>query len=201
MNDIRVDAIIPLAVLEAVKRLDQQGPEGLEEYRKLGVSATVSAQIERYRLLTRNGGDVDVSEVAQLFRLVGRRHDAGLVFTDAGRGAAREALQRTPRRFRLLRNIVPSGTRRRLGVFAAGRIAERVFGVGLSRDDELGLLATGRTPTAIVDAQGAGCALFGAALAEVLRLLVAFDGAMLHDSCRARGDDACSWHTGNSIRW
>jgi hypothetical protein len=190
-----------LAVLEAVRRLDQQGPEGIEDYRKLGASSTVSAQIQRYRELVRVGGTIEASEVAQLFRLVGRRPDASLVFCDAGRGAAREALRRTPRRVRLLRGFVPGAARRRLGIFAASRIAASVFGVVLSAHAERGLVAAGQTPSVIVDSEGVGCVFFGAALAEVLRSHIDFDGAMLHDSCRARGDEACTWYTGNKTRW
>ena len=200
MDNISVDAIIPLAVLEAVKQLDKRGPEGLEDFRKLGASATVSAQIKRYRDLVRTGGRVQASEVAQLFRLVSRRPDASLVFSDAGRVAAREALRRTPRRVRLLRGITPAGGRHRLGMFAANRVAERVFGVVLSADAELGLVAAGDTPAAVTDPGGSGCSFFGAALAEVLRSHIGFQGAVLHGTCRARGDDACSWYTGNDTR-
>jgi hypothetical protein len=40
---------------------------------------------------------------------------------------------------------------------------------------------------------GGACAFYGAAYGELLRLLTGFEGAMLHDRCRSRGDDACVW--------
>ena len=42
---------------------------------------------------------------------------------------------------------------------------------------------------------GAACAFYGAAYGELLRSLTAFEGAMLHERCRSRGDDACVWHS------
>jgi len=35
--------------------------------------------------------------------------------------------------------------------------------------------------------------LYAAAFAELLRLLVGFEGAMLHVACRATGGDRCEW--------
>ena len=40
---------------------------------------------------------------------------------------------------------------------------------------------------------GAACGLFAAAFAELLRLLVGFEGAMLHTACRSSGADRCEW--------
>jgi hypothetical protein len=42
---------------------------------------------------------------------------------------------------------------------------------------------------------GAACAFYGAAYGELLRGLTAFEGAMLHEHCCSRGDDACVWRT------
>ena len=35
----------------------------------------------------------------------------------------------------------------------------------------------------------------GAAYGELLRRLTGFEGAMLHERCRARGDEACVWQS------
>jgi predicted hydrocarbon binding protein len=40
---------------------------------------------------------------------------------------------------------------------------------------------------------GSACAFYTAALVELLRLLVGYEGAMLHVTCRARGGSACEW--------
>ena len=41
--------------------------------------------------------------------------------------------------------------------------------------------------------EGQACTFYGSALAEILRLLTGFEGAMAHERCRARGDDRCFW--------
>jgi len=68
------------------------------------------------------------------------------------------------------------------GYGAARRAARAVF-VARVRD----ALAVRATP------DGAACTLFGAGFTELLRLLVGFEGAMLHVSCRATGGDTCAW--------
>jgi len=40
---------------------------------------------------------------------------------------------------------------------------------------------------------GAACALYGAGFTELLRLLVGFEGAMLHVSCRPPAARLCEW--------
>ena len=40
---------------------------------------------------------------------------------------------------------------------------------------------------------GTACAFYTAALAEVLRLVAGVEGAMVHRSCRGRGDRSCVW--------
>jgi len=40
---------------------------------------------------------------------------------------------------------------------------------------------------------GSGCPFYGAALAELLRVLTGFEGAMVHERCRGRGDTSCLW--------
>ena len=42
-------------------------------------------------------------------------------------------------------------------------------------------------------AEGTGCYFYGAAFAELLRVLGGFEGAMLHEHCRGRGDATCTW--------
>ena len=74
-------------------------------------------------------------------------------------------------------------------VFAdAGRRAARRAVRGLSVASRLAARAA---PRLLGD--GAACALFGTGFAELLRLLVGFEGAMLHTACRATGGDRCEW--------
>ncbi len=201
MDTKRVSAIIPLAILQTVRHLDQRVPEGLDEYRRLGSSTTVAAEIERYRKLVRGGADVTAEEVVQLFRLIGRRPDASLVFSDAGRRAAHEAAEGLSVATRGALRVAPSFLRRRVGLASAIRIAGRVFGIDMVVDEHDGIVADADLPCAHGSPDGRGCGFFAAALAELLRMLTGFDAAMVHAACRARGDGACRWHTGKNVRW
>ena len=92
-----VPALLPLSLLEAIRNLDTPVEDGLDELaeeivvRRLGLSPTVAAQIQRYRAAAERDGTVELDEVVSVIRLVSRRPDAGLVFADAGRRAARYA--------------------------------------------------------------------------------------------------------------
>jgi hypothetical protein len=44
-------------------------------------------------------------------------------------------------------------------------------------------------------ADGSACDFYGAASGELLRRLTGFEGAMLHERCRSRGDGACVWQS------
>src|SRR5882762_3897751 len=94
-----VHAAVPLTILEAIQLLDAPVEDGLNEFhrelavKRLGMSETVAAQIERYRRLADRARRVEVDEVAALFRLVGRRSDAGMVFDNAGRRPGSRAME------------------------------------------------------------------------------------------------------------
>jgi len=202
-----INAIIPLAVLQAVRAIDQRGPERSAECqdeftpKRLGMSPTVTAQIERYRQLALRRDAVESDEVVQLFRLVGRRADAGLAFSQGGRLAARHALQQLPGAVKLAHKVAPSGAKRRIGLRSATRLTERVFGAAMSLDPEQGVVVEAHPPTTVVTPAGVGCSFYSAALAEMLRSVADFEGAMLHDVCVARGDDRCRWHSGTKQGW
>jgi len=77
-----VPALIPLSLLEAIRNLDTPVEDGLEELaeeivvRRLGLSPTVAAQIQRYRQAADKGGSVELEETISVLRLIGRRSDA-----------------------------------------------------------------------------------------------------------------------------
>lgn len=194
-----VPTIIPLSLLEALRNLDTPVEDGLEELagemvnKRLGLSSTVAAQIARYQEMVRKGEPVTVDEAIAVFRLAGRREDAQLVFADAGRRAARHAARGGPILSRAAVRVMPGGLGRSFGASAAVRAAKKVLGAEL--DVETGG-AVGRItrPLSIIAApEGEACTFYGSALAEVLRLLTGFEGAMAHERCRARGDDRCFW--------
>ena len=182
-----VHSIVPLAVLEAVKNLDTPVEDGLTEFadellvKRLGLSPTVQMQLEEFEQLVRKDARVDAAHVEALLRLVGRRPDADLVFADAGRRAARRAVKRM------------FGFLRLFGHVAARRAARAVLGAELAWDHRMPV-ARVTDPIAIqATPDGAACGFYGAGLVELLRLLVGYEGAMVHVACRARGATGCEW--------
>ncbi|MEP6573074.1 MAG: hypothetical protein ABJD11_10280 [Gemmatimonadota bacterium] len=194
-----VHAIIPLSLLEALRNLDTPVEDGLEELageivaKRLGLSATVAAQITRYQETARRDGVVPREEALAVFRLAGRRPDAGLVFADAGRRAARYTARTGALPVRALVHAAPGPVSRRVGARAAVTAARRIFRADLLVRTAA---AEARVPAALSTEalpDGSACPFYGAAFGELLRCLVGFEGAMLHDRCRGRGDDICHW--------
>ena len=190
-----VHSIVPLAVLEAVKNLDTPVEDGLTEFadellvKRLGLSPTVQMQLDEFEQLVRKDARVEPAHVEALLRLVGRRPDADLVFADAGRRAARRAVRRMSGVSRLAAHTAP----RLFGHGAARRAARVVLGAELGREGRLPV-ARVSDPIAIqATPDGAACGFYGAGLVELLRLLVGYEGAMLHVACRARGSAGCEW--------
>ena len=199
-----VNAIVPLAVLRTLKKLDYTDPVDLEEYaeevapKRLGMSATVSAQIDRYAKLVKDGDTVENDEVVQLFRLVGRRNDAELAFSEAGRLAAEEVVRKTSAASKIVQRAGRMVARRRVNKARAIRLAGRLLDVTMSVDGDAGIVAVANGSLTEAAPEGKPCGFFGAALAEILRRCTDFEGAMLHHKCRARGDDVCSWQSGSA---
>jgi len=190
-----IHSIVPLAVLEAVKNLDTPVEDGLTEFaeellvKRLGLSTTVAMQLTEFEQLVRKDARVEQSHVEALLRLVGRRPDADLVFADAGRRAARRAVKRLAGVSRFAAHAAP----RMFGHMAARRAARAVLGAELGREQRLPV-ARVADPIAIqATPDGAACGFYSAGLVELLRLLVGYEGAMLHVACRARGAPACEW--------
>ena len=196
-----VPALLPLSLLEAIRNLDTPVEDGLDELaeeivvRRLGLSPTVAAQIQRYRAVAEREGTVELDEVVSVLRLVGRRPDAPLVFADAGRRAARYAARSRSRSARTFARVSPSALRRRVSLRAAARLARRVFDGELRAPAYVTEVRMADPLSILAFPDGAACAFYGSAYGELLRCLTAFEGAMLHERCRSRGDDACVWRS------
>ncbi|HET7040273.1 MAG TPA: hypothetical protein VFH97_10335 [Gemmatimonadales bacterium] len=194
-----VPAVVPLALLEAVRGLDRPPPDALDEFhpelstKRLGLNRTVALEIER---LQRMGprGRVSAGELGALLRLVARRQDAALVFSEAGRGAARYAFRRLSVSGRAARHLLPRPLRARLGFGAAARLSAQVLGIRLVREAG-GVVTAEPAAGAAPPERGSACTFYGAAVAELLRLLTDFDGAMVHVACLARGGVTCRWRS------
>lgn len=195
--DAAVAAAIPLSLLEAIRNLDAPVEDGLDELspeivaKRLGLSPTVAAQIARYRTAAERDVAVPRDEAVSVLRLVGRRADAPLVFADGGRRAARHAARRVATG--ALAKVAPNAVGRRLAARAARAAARETLGAELR-------FPAGVAEARIADALsvhawpgGEACAFYAAAFAELLRILVEFEGTMGHESCRGRGDAECVW--------
>jgi hypothetical protein len=192
VTDSDIPAFIPLSLLEAIRNLDTPLEDGLDELspeivsKRLGLSPTVAAQIERYRA---EDAPVGEAEAVSVFRLVGRRPDAALVFADAGRRAARYAARSAP----ALLKVAPGGVGRSMAGRAARRAARAAFAADM-KTPAGGAEVRMAAPLSIAAwPAGEACAFYSAAFAELLRTLTGFEGTMRHGACRGRGDPACVW--------
>jgi len=192
-----IPAFLPLSLLEAIRNLDTPVEDGLEVLakdivaRRLGLSDTVAAQIDRYRDAADRDGTVADDELVSVLRLVGRRPDAPLVFADAGRRAARYAVRGGGSR--ALVKVSPSALGQHLSRRAARRLAAACFRGELgARGPDLEVrMERALSVSAMPD--GSACTFYGAAYGELLRGLVGFEGTMIHERCEGRGDQACLW--------
>lgn len=204
-----VHAIVPLAVLEAIRNLDTPLDDGLSAElapetftKRLGLTSTVAAQIDRYREMAERGTHVGDDEAVQVFRLAGRRADATLVYSDAGRRAARYAARTRGGKPSMFWRVFPRSFRRRAGERAAQRTLARVFGLPLLREGGGIQLRLTESLATRAGFEGTGCYFYSALVAELLRVTSGFEGSMVHDRCRSRGDDTCQWKAAEADqRW
>ena len=182
-----------------MRNLDTPVEDGLDELaeelvtKRLGLSLTVAAQIERYRGAARRDEGIAGDEVVAIFRLVSRRGDADLVYSDAGRRTARYAARQLSAFRRGLLGIAPGGLRRRLGFAAAAQVAGRLLYATLRPHGTSARVEMRESLATRAQAAGIGCLYYSAAFAELLRVLSGFEGAMVHEGCQARGDASCRW--------
>ncbi|HET7599210.1 MAG TPA: hypothetical protein VFK09_02905 [Gemmatimonadales bacterium] len=194
-----VPASLPLSLLEAIRNLDTPVEDGLEVLaeemvqRRLGLSSTVAARINRYRGAAAREGVVPGDELVSVLRLVGRRPDAALVFADAGRRAARYAVRAGARTAQSLIRLGPPGLARRVAVRTVRRLARGYFGAEAPAGGPELEFRMSDSLSVVALPDGAGCGFYGAAFGELLRSLAGFEGAMVHERCRGRGDPACVW--------
>ena len=180
-----VPALIPLSLLEAIRNLDTPVEDGLEELaeemvvRRLGLSPTVAAQIQRYRAAAERDGSVELDEAVSVLRLVGRRPDAALVFADAGRRAARYATraQRPALDHGALADRRPQPP---AGARAVARVARPPSRARSGPAPTAARFEMDQPLSIVALPDGSACAFYGAAFNELLRRLADFEGAMLH---------------------
>ena len=194
-----VPALLPLALLEAVQNIDTPPDDGLGALeaelaaKRLGLSPTVAAQIARYRQLAKSGGEVAGDEAVAVFRLVGRRPDAALVYADAGRRAGRYTARRQGWPMRALLAMTPAKLRALLGLRAATGLARRWLLADLRAVGGLASCEMQHSLAMQARDDGVGCQFYTTAFAELLRLVASFEGPLIHEGCLAHGDRTCRW--------
>ncbi|HEU5170479.1 MAG TPA: hypothetical protein VFU46_08070 [Gemmatimonadales bacterium] len=196
-----VPALLPLSLLEAVRNLDTPLEDGLELLaedivaRRLGLSSTVAAQIGRYREAADRAASVSDDELVSVLRLVGRRPDAGLVFADAGRRAARYAVQASGRSTRAIVRVSPRFVGRGIASRAVRRLSAAYFRGEVTPQGPDAEVRMSRPLSVNAMPDGAACGFYGAAYGELFRALADFEGTLVHERCEGRGDPACVWRT------
>jgi hypothetical protein len=194
-----IHSLIPLSLLEAIRNLDTPLDDGLNEQdsetmsKRLGMSTTVAQQIERYRESAEAQEEVPAEEAISVFRLVGRRPDATLVYSDAGRRAARYAAGAAGIGAKVLLGVTPRPMRQKVGGRSAAKVAKRFLDIPLELAPTGHQVRMTETMATRAGFPGSGCYFYSAVIAELLRVATGFEGAMVHERCHARGDDHCFW--------
>jgi predicted hydrocarbon binding protein len=194
-----IHALIPQSLLEAIRNLDTPLDDGLNELaeetvsKRLGLSTTVAQQIERYRETAEGDGTVPAEEAISVFRLVGRRPDATLVYSDAGRRAARYAARAAGVGTKVLLGVSPGALKRHFGIRSAARVASKLLGLEINLRSGNPQVRLKESLATRAGFPGPGCYFYSAVIAELLRVASGFEGAMIHERCRALGDDHCFW--------
>jgi len=192
-------ALIPLSLLEAVQNIDTPPDDGLgalaEELaaKRLGLSPTVAAQVVRYREKAAGGGDVGDEEATAVFRLVGRRPDAALVYADAGRRAARYTAKQEGAFRRALIAMAPGRARISLALGTTAGLAQRWLRAELTVSERTLRCEMNDSPGLQARPDGVGCQFYTAAFAELLRQVGNLEWTVVHEACLGRGDRRCLW--------
>lgn len=190
---------VALAILESLRVTDTPSETiDDEEFtqslpRRLGLSEVIDTQIRRYTSMRDSGYTLDVSELNDLLRLIGRRPDAEAVFAAAGTRLARRHFDDQFVLTRASRRMFPAQVRERFMLRSAGRIARAV--------SPSSAVSTSQSPPelevedCVLSDVGSGlaCSMLTAAMQECLERYVKDGGLVQHESCKGRGSDACTW--------
>lgn len=194
-----VDALLPLSFLEAVRTVDSPDGDLDAEFvpelrnKRLGLSETVYAQIQRYTDAAKRHQRPISDEAAALAKLIGRRPDAEAVFRAAGRYLAYQTFVGIPLPTRRMVAALPSLLARPLALRQMQRIAGRYLNGTVRRHGSFVILEVPESATVDSGPPGVGCAYYEAFTRELLRLLGAGGGAVDHVRCAGRGEGSCEW--------
>lgn len=193
-----VHVLLPLSLLEAIRSVDT--PEGddteyVQELRnkRLGLSDTVHAQIRRYGDALKRSQPIAALEATSLATLIARRSDAEDIFKSAGRGVANRMYERIPRATRRMTHIFPALLARPIAFRRMKSSFSRYLDASLRRSQGSLILEVKQSATAPGAIGSEGCAYYGAALEELLRLIVPGALSVDHVRCLKSGARCCEW--------
>ena len=89
----------------------------------------------------------------------------------------------------------PTGMGLRITLRSVARLVRTIFDGELSSSPPVVEFKMTAPLSIVALPGGEACLFYGSAYLELLRGLTGFEGALLHEHCRARGDDACFWRT------
>ncbi len=196
----RVDARLPLALLQALQQQDEpvelmpnENPGSFFPNR-LGLSGVIEEQVREFRRLARSRRRVTVDQVEALIELISRRRDSAAVFVAAGRELAGLHFEGLAGKFRRFLRRLPGPLKRRAAVRTL-RTANGALLVasGISvRRAPLEIRATD-TLTARVSGAGVACQLYASLAGSLLEMSGAGPITVKHVECQGRGDPQCVW--------
>ena len=193
-----VHVLVPLSLLEAIRSVDT--PEGddieyVQELRnkRLGLSDTVHAQIRRYGEALRRSQPISAMEATSLATLIGRRSDAEEIFRSAGRGVARRIYERIPRATRRMTHVFPAFLARPIALRRLRSSFSKYLDANLRKADGHLTLEVKKSATAEGAQGSAGCAFYGAALEELIGLLLPGTHPVEHVRCVKSASPKCEW--------
>jgi hypothetical protein len=197
---VEVDARLPLALLEAVRRQDtpedwlpDENPASVFPHR-LGLSQVIDGQVRKFHRLARRRRRVDEAQVEALVELVSRRRDAPQIFAAAGRRLARYYFVGLPGFFRRISRRLPRRLRQPALVRTL-RSANVTFLVASELAVDKAPLQVRARGALTARARGAGsaCQLYVAFAKQLLELAGVDSPQVVHTECQGRGDSHCVW--------
>lgn len=195
-----VDARLPLALLEAVKRQDtpedwlpDENPASAFPHR-LGLSRVIDGQVHKFHRLARRRQRVDEAQVEALLELISRRRDAPQIFAAAGRRLARYYFAGLPGFLRRASRRLPRRLRERAMVSTLRAANGALLVARELAVDHAPLQVRARGAlTARVRGAGSACQIYVAFATQLLELGGADSAKVVHTECQGRGDRHCVW--------
>jgi predicted hydrocarbon binding protein len=196
----QVVAALAVALLEATRSHDRPG-EVLEEEdlsvslpRRLGLSGVIETQIQRYEGAVKAGRRLPLDEFISLLKLVLRRPDAEAILREAGKRVATRQFEKVPKFYVGFVRATP----RALGFVFVARGARKLLRniTGTNHVDVRGRPLNAQLhqpPTAMLEPAGTACALYGAAIEEIVSLYTGKKARVSHSRCVINGGSVCEW--------